>query len=125
MMKRDLKFEREPSGRWYVVLPEYPGPKADLQMVAGADTMLERIAEGRTVCVLTVSDADFEEADVLKLIQGYHGEHGDYLLEHYRNSRVNHKMWLCPVVTYVFGRLPEHIYIRSREDFLPFPAPEG
>ena len=112
-MLKILKFIKEGSGRWYVELPDYPGPKGDLQMVAGADTMLDIIAQGRNECVLTVSDVQFNGAEVLKLLTGYHEEHGDYILESYKGKRIDHKMWLCPVVTYVFGILPEFIYFRE------------
>jgi hypothetical protein len=49
------KFIKE--GReWYIDLPEYlasGGSKGDLQMVEGADTMLDIISEGATeVCLL-------------------------------------------------------------------------
>lgn len=40
---RDLKFYKEEDGRWYVDLPEWEGPKEDLEMVSGADTLLDII----------------------------------------------------------------------------------
>lgn len=43
-----FKFYRDktPIGRkaWYVDLPEFKGPKAELEMVAGADDFLEMVA---------------------------------------------------------------------------------
>ena len=109
----NIRFYKEQTGKWYVDLPTYPGPKADLQMVAGADTFLSKISGSLTKCVLTVSDKSFDGAEILKLVIGYNQEHGDYLLEVYKNEAINHKMWLCPVITYVFGRLPELIYFKS------------
>ena len=109
----NYRFYMEESGKWYVELPDYPGPKEDLQMVAGADTFLKRISRPTTECVLTVSDTNFEGAETLRLVTGYNQEHGDYMLETYRNEVINHKMWLCPVITYVFGRLPELIYFKN------------
>jgi len=37
-ISRKLKFYKEADERWYVELPEWEGSKADLEMVAGADT---------------------------------------------------------------------------------------
>jgi len=39
----ELKFKKNWFGRWYIDLPQYlkeGGKKADLELVAGADTML-------------------------------------------------------------------------------------
>lgn len=115
VIEQPLRFYREESGRWYVDLPEYPGPKGDLQMVAGAESMLSIISQGRVECTLVVSEYPFENAEVLRLVTGYQGEHGDYVLEQYHGAVINHKMWLCPVITFVFGRLPDVIYFSEQE----------
>lgn len=39
-------FTRDPDGSWYAVIPSYPGPRGDLQMVCGADTLLDIMSEG-------------------------------------------------------------------------------
>jgi len=39
-----LDFYKETTGEWYIDLPDYPGPKEDLQMVLGADKMLDPIS---------------------------------------------------------------------------------
>jgi hypothetical protein len=49
------KFNKE-SGSWYIELQDYPGPKADLQMVAGADTMLDIMAQDKESVELLVSE---------------------------------------------------------------------
>lgn len=41
-----FKFEKENNGRWYIVLPEWDGSHSDLEMVMGADTMLDIFAQG-------------------------------------------------------------------------------
>ena len=108
-----INFYKELSGRWYVDLPDYPGPKGDLQMVAGADKMLDVIAKDASECTLLASDEEFQGAEVLRLVTGYNEQHGDYLLEEYHGEKINHKMWLCPVISYVFGRLPQVIYFKD------------
>ena len=108
-----LRFIKDERGKWYVELPDYPGAKADLQMVAGADTMLDIIAEGNKEATLVVSEVDFDGAEILRLETGYREEHGDYILEKNKHETINHKMWLCPVITYVFKKLPKVIYFKS------------
>ena len=41
MEVKHIRFYQDPDTRWYVDLPEFPGTKAELEMVLGADTMLE------------------------------------------------------------------------------------
>ena len=84
-------------------------------MVAGADTMLDIIAGGSSDCTLLVDESSFQGAEELKLLNAYHGEHGDYILEYYRGEKTDHKMWLCPVIKYVFGHLPERIFFKGQK----------
>jgi hypothetical protein len=53
--------------RWYIDIPEWQGPRANLEMVAGADTMLEVFANGqeRVNVTFTNYEANDIEADLL------------------------------------------------------------
>lgn len=44
----------EEDGRWYVDYPEYPGPKANLEMVLGADHLLWDLAGDKTDITLNI-----------------------------------------------------------------------
>lgn len=55
-ISRKLKFYKEADERWYVELPEWKGSKADLEMVAGADTMLNYMSEGEDHINLYLSE---------------------------------------------------------------------
>ena len=39
--KMELTFEKWEDGRWFVVLPDYDGDQEDLEMVDGADKLLD------------------------------------------------------------------------------------
>jgi len=41
---RTVKFNKEPDMLWYIVYPEWTGEHSDLQMVSGADELLEVLA---------------------------------------------------------------------------------
>lgn len=114
-MMNTYRFYKENTGRWYIDLPDYPGPKADLEMVAGADTMLDVIADGANEIALTVSEEPFKGAEKLRLIKEYANSDGggDYILEVYKGKVINHEMWLCEVVRYIFGKMPEVIWFKS------------
>ena len=109
-------FNKEPSG-WYIDLPKYieqGGYKEDLAMVEGADTMLDTMADGKSSVTLTLATESFKGADELVLTQkcdpivggGY------YLLKQWEGKVVMHDMWLCAVTEFVFGYLPEKIFVK-------------
>lgn len=103
---------------WFIDLPEYieqGGNYGDLQMVDGADTMLEVMAGEGDDVTLTIATEPFAGADELVLTEkcdpliggGY------YLMKTYRGKEINHSMWLCQVTEFVFGYLPERIFVRQ------------
>ena len=109
-----FRFYKENTGEWYVDLPEYPGPKADLQMVAGADTFLDKLANKSNIVSLTVSEEPFEGSEQLKLVKECTPEigGGDYILETYKGEEINHQIWLCEVMRYLYGKMPRDIYFK-------------
>lgn len=110
-----LTFNKE-NREWFVVLPEWTGDKSELQMVVGADTMLDHIAKDNTSVTLRIDENPFDGADVLKLIEPETEMGGGwYWLKSYQRVGVNISMWLCHVTEFVFGKLPEKIYIAHIE----------
>ncbi len=107
------KFYKESSGRWYVDLPTWEGSKAELEMVAGADSMLEYMAEGEEFVQLILSEENFEGSDALNIIEECKGDIGGalYLMTFYKGIQLNLEMWLCDVTKFVFNKFPKIIYI--------------
>lgn len=112
-MTRKLLFEKDPDDKWYVILPEFQGDRAELQMIDGADTMLEMFANGEPLVSVTVSDELLEDADVLNFVR-YTPICGgaDYLLYKHDGEIVNLDVWLCDVTLQVFDTFPSLIYIK-------------
>jgi len=109
------KFYKEPDGRWYIDLPQYMehgGDKADLEMVAGADTFLDMIAAGKTKVSTLLGEKPFEGADQLLRSHRAAFSGSFYILQQFRGTRFdNFEMWLCDVTAYVFkGKFPDIIY---------------
>lgn len=113
-IQQTLSFAKEHTGRWYVVLPEWKGSKAALEMVEGADTMLDIMAQGGKEITLTVSEQPFEGSNQLVLTEDLSNSIGGgiYLLKVYQGEEINHKMWLCEVMNYVFKKLPPVVYFK-------------
>ena len=107
---KTYKFYKEASGRWYIDLPFYPGTQADLEMVAGADSMLDYMAEGENKVSLCISEEEYEGGDLLELIEILQSG-ANYYLMICKGVLLNINMWLCDVTKFVFGKFPEKLYI--------------
>lgn len=113
-MKRVFRFYKSEEERWYVDLPEWKKSTADLEMVEGADTMLDKVSGEKNECFLEMSDEPIAGADVLTLVTDRThcvGGGADYLMETYKGEHFHQKLWLCAVTETVFGNLPEVIYV--------------
>ena len=110
------RFYRE-GGGWYIDLPTYleqGGSKGDLAMVAGADTMLDIVAGNAPDVTIQMDTAPFSDADELQLTElcdpvlggGY------YFMKEFEGKEVAQKMWLCAVTEFVFGGMPDRIYVK-------------
>lgn len=108
-----LTFEKETNGCWYIALPEWKGLHSQLQMVAGADDLLDLISKDAALVNLEVSlipVPGYDKAEKLK--KSLYG--ADYYLESYMGKKIYHKFWLCPVTTFVFGgEYPDELYIKE------------
>lgn len=103
---------------WYVDLPEYlenGGSIGNLEMVEGADTMLDLVADGKNEIFLHIGTDAFKDSDVLTLLEICDPlkDGGYYLMKEFEGKEVNIKMWLCGVVEFVFGDIPKEIFIRK------------
>lgn len=100
--------------RWYIDLPEWLGPRANLEMVMGADVMLDVLSSGQERVNVTFSNyasAEFEAE--LKLT---HLSNGDYTVTDLTNSytTVPEQIWLCGVTQFVFqSDYPQEIYLKK------------
>jgi hypothetical protein len=103
---------------WFIDLPEYieqGGSASDLQMIDGADTMLDVMADKSASVTLTLSREPFDGADELVLTEKCDPDIGGgyYLMKRYKGQEINQSMWLCHVTEFVFGDLPERIFVRQ------------
>lgn len=107
----ELKFKKNWFGHWYIDLPEYleqGGRKADLEMVRGADQMLDYVSKRKRKIKLRVSETpDFPY--MIHLFKYDEDDTGGY---YYNSEIVDIDIWLCNVTKFVFGGYhPEDIYI--------------
>ena len=112
-MTGNYRFYKTPEGKWFIDIPEWTKDIAELQMVLGADDMLDVASGNTSECFLKISDEPFEGADEATLIENLQDSigGGNYLMENFKGTTVNQQMWLCEVTEYVFGYLPKAIYV--------------
>jgi hypothetical protein len=107
-MMRTFKFEKELDNRRYVILPEWEGDKEELEMVCGADTMLEIVAQGDYHVYLTISDKEFDNP---RFILTFNRDEAGGAWYDLKSDLHEFELWLCHVTKFVFdGELPRILY---------------
>ncbi len=107
----NLIFYKDEFSRWYINLPEYKGPKEDLEMVLGSDNLLDILSNGEDYVVLITS---LEYKDNMhrmefnrETIEWNNGAY--YRVITNQGNDIGH-IWLCDVTKFVFGGFPSVIY---------------
>ena len=105
----EISFERFESGRWYVVFPEYEGDQEDLEMVEGADKMLDALSSDGLYSTLNVGIEEPDSGEYFTMELEAHDEDGAFYnikdCPQYEGT-----IWLCNVVHEFFGNHPDRIY---------------
>ena len=106
----EYKFYKEETGRWYVDLPEWPGEKEALEMVMGADVMLDIFAQGENNIKILLSETDKQLPYNLRYIRET-PEYGEGALYEIELIGKHFEVWLCDVTKFVFNKFPLDIYL--------------
>lgn len=111
-MTFNYNFYKTPENRWYIDIPAWTGSNDELEMVSGADTLLDILSQGEGKINLSFSDKSINESIVLKKIKDTPEIGGAlYNLEVYCGIDYNLEIWLCSVTEWIFGYLPNTIYV--------------
>ena len=106
-MTRTVRFYKTSSHEWFADLPEWTGEQWELEMVMGADALLDIISEGKGEVNVTFST----EASVYKWKLIRTEPQGDGYTYFAFSPLLQLNIWLCHVTETVFGGFPETIYI--------------
>jgi hypothetical protein len=110
---KTLNFIKEKSGGWYIDLPEWTGSKADLAMVAGADKLLDVLANKSNKVSMTVALAPVDGYHHLKL-KNLTPNEGGGMYTPSGDKKYPEEIWLCDVTKFVFGGyMPADIYFQK------------
>lgn len=106
-----LNFNKESDGRWYIVLDEWEGDHSELEMVSGADTLLDILSAGKDFVSILISE---EKSDIEnpRFILNYVKDSGGGGIYRLDSETYNFDIWLCHVTKFVYGYLPKTLYIK-------------
>ena len=107
-------FERWEDGRWFVILPEWDGDQEDLEMVEGADKMLDALTTDGMYSSLDISMEDPEDEDYFTLDIEAHDEDGAFY-NVIGCDKFDGTIWLCNVMHFVFGDHPDRLFFKVVE----------
>jgi hypothetical protein len=109
---KKLSFSKE-DGNWYINLKFWPGPKSALEMVQGADRLLDQLSQNTNHVKLKVYETPQDDALKVSLITPNKLTNGgNYTIK--GPQGFPKKMWLCNVTRFVYlGRMPKELYIKA------------
>lgn len=108
-----LRFYKENSKKWYVDIPYWKGRKSALQMIGGADKLLDLISKGRNEIYLHYSKNKINYGNVLILKRKCWFNGADYKINNLDRQKIDLKVWLCNVTKFVMYDFPMKIYFRE------------
>lgn len=114
---RKLNFRKEKDGSWYIVLKSWPGPKSALQMVAGADNLLDRLSNNGDAVTIGVKKKSDSKKDITCVKTKEKSDYGRWYEVFANEKAFLGQIWLCPVTRFVFrGFYPETIIFENLTD---------
>lgn len=110
-----IGFVREADGRWYADIRHWPRMfHSNLEMVAGADDLLEALDYGNGYVRMEVDMDPTDKRGFFKMVKVSQTNLGATYRVLYCD-KYNKKAWLCNVGKFVMGKHPDTIFARQME----------
>ena len=109
-MNNIFTFERY-QDRWFIVLPEWEGDKDDLEMVMGADMLLDIMSEDEHQIKVKITTEYFSEYQYHLKFDREEFDGAWYTVD--GRFGTNFECWLYAVTTFVFNEFPKEFYFRK------------
>jgi Family of unknown function (DUF6717) len=77
--------------------------------VAGADTLLDKLTDNGSKCIVVFSEHNFPDAEHVVEIQGPEMDGTNYY-----SAELDHVLWLCPALLKYFNSPPENIFFQIK-----------
>ena len=125
--------ENTPRKKWYYNFKHWGFDKANLEMVAGADSLCELYAKGQNNLTIKIiaSKKELQQYEndnydkfigetlpqntklMDKLLYGRTYTNVETIIQNLKEQTRIRTMWICPVTLFVLGRYPNYIYIKK------------
>lgn len=105
-----MLFNRLSSNRWYANIDDYPGDFEDLQMIWGADTLLDKLSNGKNYVKVVIYADEVPNKFTVMLNKYKEDKDGAYYSQRYYTN-IPETVFLCNVTKFVFGYFPDTIYL--------------
>ena len=109
-------FKQEKDSKWYIDLPDWEGERWELEMVEGADILLEVLSQGSKTVKVDISIDPLENCDFI--LDYIRPESGGAWYKVRDNSESRGVIWLCHVTKFVFGNLPKKLYCNHVKEII-------
>jgi hypothetical protein len=113
-------FTKE-DGNWYINLKHdlKEFNKSELVLLEGSLPLLDFLSNERKKVTLAIDNNPFDKAYTLALTQMSNGPAGGgyYELRDHRGRVLHEELWLSDIPLFVFGDIPEHIFLRREKNF--------
>ncbi len=106
---KNIRFYKTTSEKWYADLPEWKGSLDELEMVCGADTMLDILSFGENEVWISMSTKPFLRHTATLKYVNKEADGANYV---YLSNFNEINVWLCSVTEFVFGDFPKIIYLK-------------
>ena len=109
------------SNRWFVDIP-YEGNVSDLEMVFGADTLLECYSDGERIVHVYIPETEEDYRDYTfetictQVFLTKKCQDNDGTTYAVTSSRYRSDIWLCPVFNLLIGESPEIMHVGIMSD---------
>jgi len=106
-----FEFEKEEDGKWYAIIPDWPYDHEELEMVDGADELLDSLTSDNRLVSMEVETEEPETGEYVTFSMIDHDDYGGTYVTEDPRMEVQ-QIWLCNVTHFVFnGEHPEMLYI--------------
>jgi hypothetical protein len=115
-----FSFTKE-NGTWYINLQHDLKifNKSDFVVLEGSTPLLDFLSNEKKKLTLAIDIIPFDKAFKLSLTQMSESPSGGgyYELSDHRGRVLHEEIWLCDIPLFVFGDMPEHIFLRREKSF--------
>ena len=112
-MVKLIRFSRDNDlNAWFAEIPEWKGDRAELEMVMGADVLLEVLAQGGDYITIRMGDEPVIDKSTNTFTLEFDREEAGGGYYKIKDHFLEFEIWLCHVTKFVFGYLPKKIYCK-------------